>query len=246
MLRFSIIFTFFFLLSCDATTRISKIDNKSQKVNSLDAKEPSSLDSFLTPYRQAMQNKMNDTLAYANYSLTKKKIESTLGNWVADGMLWYAQDRLNQPVDMAICNAGGLRVKSLPTGAIQLKHIYELMPFENELVIVEVDSVDFKILLERIAQKDGWPVSRGFQLHLSEDNTILDWKINGTRKAQYRLVISDYMATGGDGLNNLIGKQRTGLNVLIRDALIQYAKSQKNLDSKIENRIQKDKSDANE
>lgn len=106
MLRFSIIFTFLYFLSCDATTRISKIDNKSQKINSLDAKEPSSLDSFLTPYRQAMQNKMNDTLAYANYSLTKKKIESTLGNWVADGMLWYAQDRLNQPVDMAICNAG--------------------------------------------------------------------------------------------------------------------------------------------
>ena len=120
------------------------------------------------------------------------------------------------------------------------------MPFENELVIIDVDSNDFKIILERIAQKEGWPVSKGFYLKLNDENRILDWQVDGTRKANYKVIVSDYIATGGDGMNNLIQKPRKSLNVLIRDALIGYAKYQKNIVSNMEGRIIKDKINADE
>jgi 2',3'-cyclic-nucleotide 2'-phosphodiesterase (5'-nucleotidase family) len=246
MLRFLFIYILIVLASCDATTRISSIENRSQKVQKSDAPSKTVLDSFLLPYRAQLEKKMNDTLAFSSQVLTKKKIESTLGNWVADGMMWYAKEKLNESADLAICNSGGLRTKSLPAGPILLKHIFELMPFENELVILEVDSNDFKLILERIAQKEGWPVSKGFYLKLNEENKILDWNINGQRKAEYKVIVSDYIATGGDGMNNLITKPRKSLNILIRDALIGYAKNQRNLQSKIEGRIVKDKANADE
>ena len=246
LLKTLVLFVIILLASCDATTRISSIENKSRKVNGTEIASNSKLDSFLKPYRSELEKKMNDTLAYSSQVLTKKKIESTLGNWVADGMMWYAVEKLHEEANVAICNSGGLRTKSMPAGPILLKHIFELMPFENELVIIDVDSNDFKIILERIAQKEGWPVSKGFYLKLNDENRILDWQVDGTRKANYKVIVSDYIATGGDGMNNLIQKPRKSLNVLIRDALIGYAKYQKNIVSNMEGRIIKDKINADE
>lgn len=240
MTQFLGAFILVFLFSCDATTRIASIENKSRKVNGSDYIIKSDLDSFLTPYRNQLVKKMNDTLAFSDKELTKEKVESTLGNWVADGIMWYAKKKLNRDVDIAICNSGGLRVKSLPAGPILLKHIFELMPFENELVIMDLDSTDLKVILERIAEKDGWPVSKGFYMHLSSDNKILDWNVNGIRKAHYKVIVSDYIATGGDGMSSLIVKPRSSLNTLIRDALIIYAKDQRQLHAQIEGRIVKD------
>ena len=243
---FNYLFILFVLSSCDATTRISSIENKSQKVKNTEVSTKTELDSFLWPYRAQLEKKMNDTIAYSEISLTKKKIESTLGNWVADGMIWYAKEKLNETVDVAFCNSGGLRTKALPAGPIKLKHIFELMPFENEMVLVDLDSNDFKIVLERIAQKDGWPVSKGFYLKLSESNEVMDWSVHGQRKNNYKVIVSDYIATGGDGMSHLIEKPRKNLNVLIRDVLISYAKHQKNLKAKLEGRIIKINSNVDE
>jgi 2',3'-cyclic-nucleotide 2'-phosphodiesterase (5'-nucleotidase family) len=240
------LFIVLLLASCDATTRISSIENKSQKVKGTEIAAKTELDSFLRPYRLQLEKKMHDPIAYSGQILTKKKIESTLGNWVADGMMWYTKERLGAAADVAICNSGGLRSKSMPAGPILLKHIFELMPFENELVIIDVDSNDFKLILERIAQKEGWPVSKGFYLKISEENKVIDWSVNGERKENYKVIVSDYIATGGDGMNNLIDKPRKSLNVLIREALIDFAKHQKNLQASIEGRIIKEKNNAEE
>jgi len=241
-----IIYLLLILTSCDATTRISSIENKSQKVRKTTTQAKTELDSFLIPYRAQLEKTMHDTLAYSVRVLSKKKVESTLGNWVADGMLWYANEKLEENADLALCNAGGLRVKSLPAGPILVKHIFELMPFENELVLMDVDSSELKTILERVADKEGWPVSKGFYLLLSKENKILDWKINGIRKAHYKLILSDYIATGGDGMSSLIQKPRKNLNIRIRDVLIQYAKHQVNLHAQLEGRIVKEHTDANE
>ena len=81
---------------------------------------------------------------------------------------------------------------------------------------------------------------------LSKENKILYWDINGTRKANYKIIVSDYIAAGGDGMSILTQKPRKNMNTLIRDALILYAKHQKNLHAQLEGRIVKEKTDANE
>lgn len=240
------IFLTVLIISCDSTTRISSIDNRSQQVNSLTTNKNKTLDSFLSPYRVALEKKMNDTLAFLDKEMKKTKVESELGNWVADGMQWYVTSVLKEDADISICNYGGLRIKSLPRGAIKLKHIYELMPFENELTIVRLDSNELKVLLHRIADKEGWPVSKELKLSISKENKLNRWTVRNTTENDYYVVLSDYISNGGDGMDILVRKPKKMLNVLIRDALIAYAKHQHNLSAVKDGRITKEDNYANE
>lgn len=235
---FSFIFT---LWSCSSSRQISYVVNQSQKIDNNSIHKNTALDSFISPYRILLDKKMNDTLSFNPKEIKKEKMESELGNWVADGMKWYVDSIMGRHTDIALCNYGGIRVKALPQGYIQLKHIFELMPFENQLVIVEMDSIELKAMLQKIAEKDGWPVSKGFYMRVNKDNAIVDWNISGQKKNLYRVILSDYISNGGDNMSLLIDNKREELNILIRNALIAYAKHQNNLSAKIEGRIIKEK-----
>jgi 2',3'-cyclic-nucleotide 2'-phosphodiesterase (5'-nucleotidase family) len=228
------------LYSCDVTRGITALDNGSQKVYADSIVHDAKIEAFLAPYRAEVDKKMNDTLAQNPKELTKHKVESELGNWVADGMKWYVEAKLNQPLDIAFCNYG-LRTKSIPQGTVQLKHIYELMPFENQLVIIEVDSNELKQIIARIIEKDGWPVSKGFKLIIGEKHQLDAWSVMNEKKNNYRIVVSDYIANGGDNMDVLKSKTKLELNVLIRDALIAYARYQGTLTAVKEGRIVKSK-----
>lgn len=238
------IFTLIIILSiysCDTTRGITAVNNGSQKVYADSIVHDAKIEAFLAPYRALIDKKMNDTLAQNPKELVKHKVESELGNWVADGMKWYVETQAKSYVDIALCNYGGLRTKSIPLGAVKLKHIYELMPFENQLVILEVDSNELKQIMVRIIEKDGWPVSKGFKLLIGENRQIEDWSVFQDKKNNYKIVVSDYIANGGDNMDILKEKTKIELNVLIRDALIAYARHQGTLSAVKEGRIVKNK-----
>src|SRR5438132_8931754 len=62
----------------------------------------------------------------------------SLGNFVADGMRAAAALKLGKPVDLAITNSGGLRKSTITEGELKQSDIFELMPFENALVIMDL------------------------------------------------------------------------------------------------------------
>src|SRR6185369_14132787 len=62
----------------------------------------------------------------------------SLGNFVADAIRNRAQTRLGKPVLLAITNSGGLRKDSIPEGDVRVADIFELMPFENALVTLDL------------------------------------------------------------------------------------------------------------
>ncbi len=64
---------FISIVSCESSTRISSIENKSLKVKGNEISSKSEIESFLNPYRKELARKMNDTLAYSEQELTKKK-----------------------------------------------------------------------------------------------------------------------------------------------------------------------------
>jgi 2',3'-cyclic-nucleotide 2'-phosphodiesterase (5'-nucleotidase family) len=227
------------LYSCNVTRGITAINNGSQKVYADSIVHDPKIEAFLAPYRAEVDKKMNDTLAQNPKELAKHKVESELGNWVADGMKWYVETQSKTYIDIAFCNYGGLRTKSIPQGAVQLKHIYELMPFENQLVLVEVDSNELKQIMMRIIEKDGWPVSKGFKLVIGDNHQIDAWSVFRDKKNSYKIVVSDYIANGGDNMDMLKSKAKLELNVLIRDALIAYARHQGTLAAVNEGRIVK-------
>jgi len=122
-----------------------------------------------------------------------------------------------------LLNNGGLRA-SLPHGEITRGKIFELMPFENEMIVLELDGETTLELVNFIAEKGGMPVA-GLTLVI-ENNKPQNITINGKpfdKNKTYKVVTSDYLANGGDKLsmlNKRLNDKLTGIK--IRDAIIEY------------------------
>ena len=180
-------------------------------------------------------------ICHTDNPLTKAQPESTWGNIVADAQLWYARQK-NKDVDASVLNQGCLRASYLSPGAIMVKDIYALLPFNNRLVIVQLDGAQIILLCNLIAEKGGWPVS-GVTFDIAEDKAenIL---IKGNPINQhlvYKIVMPDYLAYGGSGCTFLKTAKKKKTNKLLRNTVVEYLQSiqqkSEKLDMKIEGRI---------
>lgn len=187
------------------------------------------MDSFIAPYRRKLNLKMMDTLAFNPEELTKGGTNNELGKWVTEAIYWYIKDVLKLEADFSICNPGGIRIKTLGQGFVTLKSIYELMPFDNQLVILDLKNALIDSLHLKVSQ--GWPVSSAYTIsNKNGADSVSVWSINKSSKGiDYKVVISDFLANGGDKLNYLIPLAQTKTNVLMRDVIIAYAKHQKTI-----------------
>lgn len=165
------------------------------------------------PYKIGLDSIMNEVLCYSPFFLEKDKPEARLNNWMAD--VCFETASKTHAVDFCLLNYGGIRA-SLPKGDIRTKNIYELMPFENELVIIEIPDTSFTKALDYLKSSGGHPISN-ISLTINDDQ--IKHSIN--QKESVRIVTSDYLANGGDKMfffKDSISMVRTGLK--IRDVLL--------------------------
>lgn len=222
-----VLFYSLFLISCTSTYQQQQTASRQYVIHATDTLQRDTTLAFqLIPYRDSLSRIMNEQVAYSAAALLKGLPESPLGNFVADACHWsadtYCRDKKIAVPDFTMLNQGGLR-SSLPAGKISRGNIYELMPFENELVLLNLDDSLFSKLMLYIAQRKGNPVSH-LQLKIS-DSSATDVFVNGLPQSQqhsFRLLTSDYLANGGDNLDFLkkVPAEKTGIRV--RDAIFNY------------------------
>ena len=99
--------------------------------------EDSIMKSIIKPYKLSLDSVMNEIIGYSERYLDKGSPEGLLNNLISDIVLYEAQkkikeDNIDVKADISLLNNGGLRVP-IPSGAITTRHIYELMPFDNEM-----------------------------------------------------------------------------------------------------------------
>lgn len=196
---------------------------------------------MLTPYRDSVDKTMGKIIGNSAEPLKKKLPESNLGNFMADCMRTISTKKFNRSVDAAFVNYGGIRGE-LPQGPIQLRHIYELMPFDNLVVLQQVKGSVLQQFLDHIASRGGWPVS-GITMGI-KDKTAVNVLVNGKpidANATYTIANSDYVANGGDDCVMLKTIPQVNIGYLYRDALIEYVRmftaQQQPIQAKIENRV---------
>ncbi|MFP4288085.1 MAG: 5'-nucleotidase C-terminal domain-containing protein [Bacteroidales bacterium] len=185
------------------------------------------IDSIITTYREPLEDEMNRVLVYSEEVLQKGTPEGKLNNFVADlvfekGQELYEQD--NKSIDFCLLNYGGLRVP-LPQGAITYGRVYELLPFENEMVVITLTGKKTLELFEYLARAErGMPVS-GIELTIKDEtphqiiiqNEYFD--INKT----YKVLTSDYLANGGDNMTFFEEPLNYEfLDMRVRDAIIEF------------------------
>ena len=184
-------------------------------------KVDSSIWKIIAPYKKTLDADMNEVLCYAKTDLKKGQPESLLGNWTADLCLEEAQDLFQDTIDMVLFNNGGLRA-SLSEGDITKRDIYQLMPFENELVVLSLSLDDVDDLMNYLKYTGGQP------------SAFSEWfKID---ELPFYVLTTDYLANGGDKMHFLNNKHQNVLGVKMRDAIIQYCFEKDTIASQLDNR----------
>ncbi len=232
---------FFFLFSACKPYQIT--DYSATKFN-LKADYPidSVIWKYLSPYRDSLNSEMNVVIGKSDSVLVKAQPEGTLGNFVADALLFQARRELNAEIDFSIVNNGGIRIPSLPSGEITMGKIFELMPFDNAIALMEVNGKIVQKLISKAAANGGWPVA-GMQ-YMIYKGTAEQIYINGKKLdtlATYHFVCSDYIANGGDDCTFLNAEKKMMSPILFRNLLINYILSLtaegKTISEKLEHRV---------
>ncbi len=152
--------------------------------------------------------------------------ENLLGYWVSDVMRRAAEAVIGRPVRFAITNAGGLRANLRP-GQLKVADIYEVMPFENELLVIELTGAEvIQVVKESIVRRGGEPCS-GVKVVVGgtpeaatctitwEDGSPID------PNAVVKVATSDYLYGGGDSIPTLKqGRKPFTTGLTIRQILL--------------------------
>ncbi|OXA75579.1 5'-nucleotidase, C-terminal domain [Flavobacterium aquidurense] len=230
---FVIFLTLFFIFSCSQKNyNLTKIEGKQLPITEKGNETPQ-IEKFIKPYRDHINKDLDSVLAYCPETLDKStgKWQTTIGNLMADvclekgNVVFKAREKKN--IDLCLLNHGGIRA-ILPKGNVTTRTAFEIMPFENSLIVVALNGNQIlDIASYIIKEKKPQPLS-GMTFTIAKDNTAKNILIQGkpvdTNKTYY-VVTNDYLANGGDNMNFFLkATDKFDLNYKIRNVLIDYFK----------------------
>jgi 5'-nucleotidase len=175
----------------------------------------------ILPFKTELDAQMNAVLCYSTQEMKKTKPESLLGNWTSDVCLEMAQDMYEYDIDLSFFNTGGLR-NPIPQGDITKRDLYKLMPFENELVVLELNKT------EMLDLKAYFNFTKGQPIAFADDFSLND--------SLFLVLTTDYLANGGDKMKFFKDKVQHKVGIKMRDALINYCIKKDTISSNLDER----------
>jgi 2',3'-cyclic-nucleotide 2'-phosphodiesterase (5'-nucleotidase family) len=196
----------------------------SQPVSSAQAPNAEAAE-FIKPYHDKVLAQMQEVLGVATVALSKNAGENLIVNFVSDIQRTAAAQALHEPIALSVMTNGGMR-SPLPAGPITLGNVFELMPFENELMVLDAPGPVVQQLFNYAA-----PIRMaisGATYRVGPDNHPQNILIGGKPfdpAKTYSIAISDYLAGGGDNMEFLktVVPRHTGL--LLRTAIADHIRA---------------------
>lgn len=243
--HFVILITLLFTVACKKSKKtLYKVEGKQIITDSTVINNKKVAD-FIAPYKKHLNEQLDETLCTTPIDLTRVdgKLESSLGNLMADICFEQGnpvfEKQTNKKIDFVLFNYGGIRAP-IPKGNITARNAFEVMPFENELVVVELSGKKVTELLHYLfVNKKAHPISK-LKLKLNKE-TYQDVTINNIpfdETKNYFVLTSDYLQEGGDKMNffkDPVSLHKT--NYKIRAALIDYFKKTDSIIPNLDNRF---------
>ncbi len=191
----------------------------------------------------AVQKIVDEAIAKAD-TRRKEKLGVTLsalvaksyGSESAEGNLFCDLMLAAQPAaQVCVTNGGGLRA-DMPAGELTYGQLFEAMPFDNRFALVDVKGAHLRSLVASNLQRGGGILSWGGLAakarckagKLDVAITVAGKPLSDT--AAYKLVTSDFLASGGDGLVGRLKLPDGAIkltDVIIRDAMADILRAKK-------------------
>ena len=153
-----------------------------------------------------------------------------------------ARQKSPEHVDVAVVNIGGMRC-NWGAGDITFRHVFELMPFDNMLVVLTLKGSDLQQLCEIFAYSGGQGIAgmriKAFGDKVMQQDALVT--IGGKpieMDKTYTVATSDYLSQGNDGmvpLKNYV--EMWNSEEKIRDLYIEYIEQVKTVEAKVDGRM---------
>ncbi len=185
---------------------------------------------LISRYAKEIDATMNVPIGEAPEALTRSgQGSSALGNWVTDVM------RKKAGAHVALTNRTGIRA-DLPAGKVRIREMYEISPFSNTLVTMDLTGAELDAVLE-FSSGDNATFLEASGLEAVVDrkapegsrvtiSAVAGEPWDATRT--YKVVTNSFLAAGGDGHGTFkAGKNRAETGIDMLDAQIEACKAGK-------------------
>ena len=243
---FVIFLTLFFVFSCSKQNyNVTKIEGKRIIITEKQNRVPK-IENYIKPYREHINKDLDSVLAYCPETLDKSigKWQTTIGNLMADvslvrGNLVF-QSREKKSIDICLLNSGGIR-SILPKGNVTARNAFEIMPFENSMVVIALKGEQiFELVDFFVTDKKAHPLA-GLTFTIDKNNRPKNILVQGKpieKETIYYVGTNDYLADGGDNMTFFKKSiQKYDLEYKLRNILIDYFKQVDTIPVLRDNRI---------
>lgn len=197
---------------------------------------------LLDLYRPGMDRVMGNEIAIVRDTIRFNKPESALGNMAADALRFRATRELGRYIHVGIIGESSFQTYFLP-GTLTLGDIYEFMPYENHLVVLELTGSSLQQLIHQVAEIGGAPVS-GTRFSIDNQNRARGLIVNSEvidPERTYQVATTSWIANGGDRFSALWNPiSRTDLNEIdIRELYVDFFRGRGELTDETDGRIRR-------
>jgi 2',3'-cyclic-nucleotide 2'-phosphodiesterase (5'-nucleotidase family) len=205
---FVLLLTFTLLFSCAKPNySVVKIEGKKIGINQQHTANEA-VENFIKPYRDHIDNDLNEVLAYCPETLDKSKgqYQTSIGDYLADislaraNKIFFAREKIT--IDACLLNHGGIR-SIIPQGNVTARTAFEIMPFENSGIVVALKKEQIQELAKYIIDvKKPQPLA-GITFTIDKNNEPKNILVQGKPLEDnriYYVVTSDYLSNGGDNM----------------------------------------------
>lgn len=204
-------------------------------------------DTILT-MQQIAEEGMDEIIGEASINITKvgTGTQSLIGNLVCEAMKYYTK------ADFAFINLGGIRDEIL-SGPITYRNVFSVMPFDNQIAVIEVDGKFLKEIIEtRVSGSRHGLRTAGIKVVINRErenfNRISKLLIGGEpwqADKIYKIATSDFLLQGNAGLallTKIPESKITRYEQSLRDVIVDYIKANSPVSAVIDDRWKRDDS----
>jgi len=218
------------LLSCEKNVYLNRIE--AEQINVSDSiLGDQTIEAYIKPYRENINKNLDSVLAYSvgTYSKSDGELNTAIGNMMADAIYEQAnpiyKNRTGKDIDFVLLNHGGIR-SIISKGNVTTRTAFELMPFENTIVVATLEGEQIKELLDYLSEsKRAHPFSQ-LKIILDQDGNLNAANIKNRPidySKSYNVATNDYLYNGGNRMNFFKKNQGVeNIDYKVRKALIDY------------------------
>ena len=204
------------------------------------------IEAYIKPYRENINRNLDSVLAYSvdTYSKSNGDLNTAIGNFMADAVFEESnpifKSRTGKSIDLVLLNHGGIR-SIISKGNITSRTAYEIMPFDNSIVVTPLKGQQIKDMFTYLAEaKRAHPISK-LKISLNKDYSINNTSIGNKPidfSKTYYVATNDYLYNGGSRMYFLKSKDTVyDLDYKIRNILVDHFKKIDTLKPAIDDRF---------